>query len=87
MAEIKRLVIGADWTEPGSSTEAESLLVEIELALNAAPNVESVHFLFDAFGEFLHGIAIGLTDGNRGFYLAGRGETMAFGPSGELYMP
>lgn len=86
MADIKRLVIGSDWTEPGSSTEAESLIVEIEMALGDAPNVESIHFLFDAFGDVLDGVAVALTDGKRGFYLAGRGETMTFGPSGELRM-
>lgn len=85
-AQIARTVtIGSNWEEDGSSFNYENAAVEAELALSGAPNVKELHWVYDTFGEFLRGIAVELTTGERSFFLS-TGETMSFDRRGNLVL-
>lgn len=81
---MNKLKLTQNWNEDGSSDKFETLIVELQYALQDAPNVESFHWIFDDFGEFTMGVAVKLTTGERTFYTIYEEDTVSFATDGSL---
>lgn len=75
----------SSWNElERTSSDFESVIVEVEYALHDAPNVKAAHLIFDNFGETPLGYALELEDGTRSFFLAEENPVLSFGEDGSL---
>lgn len=73
-----------NWDAPGTSDEFESLLVEAELALLAAPNVIYVYGLTDSHGDSTIGFAVQFADFSKDFFIASDYDQLNFSADGSL---